>query len=261
MRGEVWIDAPQIGSWNMAMDQAMLEYAAASQQVILRCYRWSRPTISLGYFQSFDDLANHPPLCSFDCVRRLTGGGALLHDQELTYSIGFPGNLQHKGHNEELYRATHRGFVDWLCSLGFQAELWEEANHEGSQAYLDEGSFWCFERRSDVDIVVGQRKVVGSAQRRNTFGLLQHGSLLLETSAATPQITGLLSDSPAQQHVDAREKITIKRLGETLQDVLGKSLGCVWLEGAPSQKVLERAQQIDAELFSSPEWTRNKNRS
>jgi lipoate-protein ligase A len=265
MLGEVWIDVPQLGSWNMAMDQAMLEYAAATQQVILRCYRWSKPTISLGYFQSYDNLADKPSLCSLDCVRRLTGGGALLHDQEITYSIGVPGNIQNgniqnKGHNEQLYRATHRGLVVWLKSLGFQANLWEDANRETAQAYPGESPFWCFERRSDVDIVVGERKVLGSAQRRNAYGLLQHGSLLIEASNWTPWLPGIIGNDPDQQIETFKDQFTSKQLGETLREVLGKVLDCDWRAGAPSQVVLERAKTIDTERFSSLEWTRHRNR-
>ncbi len=260
MVGEVWIDDPHPGSWNMAMDEAMLEYAAAAQRIVLRCYGWSRPTISLGYFQSYDELANHPMLSSLDCVRRLTGGGGLLHDLEITYSIGIPGDMQRKGHNESLYRSTHRGLVDWLRSLGFRAILWEEANQEARQSYSEKDSFWCFERRSDVDIVVGKQKVVGSAQRRNTHGLLQHGSLLIDTSIWTPQLPGILSVEPDQIAAKVRGKLTVERLGELLQNVLAESLGCDWRKVGPNSNVLERAKAIDTERFSSPKWTRHKNR-
>ncbi len=244
----------------MAMDQAMLEYASATQQVVLRIYEWSKPTISLGYFQSHDDRLNDPKLSSLDCVRRVTGGGAILHDRELTYSLAVPGNMQRKGHNEELYRAVHRAIVVWLQELGLQTNLWEDANRESAQPYLKEGSFWCFERRSEVDIVVDERKVVGSAQRRSSAGLLQHGSLLVETSIWTPQLPGILSQIPEKMVKAVNQQLTAIKLGKTIQNGLEHVLGCVWHDRGPDQVVCERAKTIDAERFSTLEWTRFKNR-
>lgn len=244
----------------MAMDQAMLEQAMATQQVLLRIYQWSKPTISLGYFQSYVDLATHPELRSLDCVRRVTGGGAILHDQEITYSLAVPGERQRKGHNEELYRAVHRAVVVWLQALGFQANLWEDANRESATSYPGEGSFWCFERRSGVDIVIDDRKVFGSAQRRSSGGLLQHGSLLVEASVWTPQLLGIVLQRPGETDVEAKQDLTRYKLGKVIGDVLGSVFGCDLRTGKADQHVSERAKALKAERFSTRGWTQSKNR-
>ena len=80
-------DPPAAGAWNMAVDEALLETAADSGVATLRFYQWNEPTLSLGYFQAATDRDQHP--ASRDCplVRRASGGGAILHDRELTYSM------------------------------------------------------------------------------------------------------------------------------------------------------------------------------
>src|SRR5262245_32066382 len=87
------IDPPQKGAWNMAVDQALLESAAASGGVALRFYQWSEPTLSLGYFQPIAARSEHPPSLHSPVVRRASGGGAILHDRELTYSIAAPSEI------------------------------------------------------------------------------------------------------------------------------------------------------------------------
>lgn len=255
MKGEFWLDPPQTGSWNMAMDQAMLEYAAATQQVVLRIYQWSKPTISLGYFQDFDGLAEFPELKSLDCVRRVTGGGAILHDRELTYSIAIPADIHRKGHSEELYQAVHQAIIEWLRGLGLAANLWREVNQTRDGSYSNEASFLCFERRSEVDIVVDSRKIVGSAQRRTSAGLLQHGSLLVESSPWLPQLAGLYPETCGLPHVFPEMAVTAIELGGILKDALGVALGLEWLSGVAGEAVSERVRTMAKERFSSVGWT------
>src|SRR5687767_6703039 len=84
------IDPPAEGSWNMAVDEALLESAADSGEITLRFYEWSRATLSLGYFQSHAERSGHTASLACPMVRRSTGGGAIVHDQELTYSLVVP---------------------------------------------------------------------------------------------------------------------------------------------------------------------------
>ena len=89
IRCRLLIDAPERGVWNMAIDEALLESAAdeSCDLVTLRFYRWSEPTLSLGYFQSYEDRNSHEASRSLPVVRRSSGGGALVHDHEWTYSL------------------------------------------------------------------------------------------------------------------------------------------------------------------------------
>ena len=86
------VDAPADGAWNMAADEALLHTVSNTETPVLRFYQWQSPTLSLGYFQSYADRNQHAASLEADVVRRLSGGGAILHDQELTYSLVLPGS-------------------------------------------------------------------------------------------------------------------------------------------------------------------------
>ena len=84
------IDPPLRGPWNMAVDEALLADDVETDAATLRFYRWSEPTLSLGYFQSYADRELHAASRGCAVVRRQSGGGAILHDRELTYSLVLP---------------------------------------------------------------------------------------------------------------------------------------------------------------------------
>lgn len=243
----------------MAMDQAMLEFAGKTQQVVLRIYQWSKPTLSLGYFQDFDGLDAIPGFRSLDCVRRMTGGGAILHDRELTYSLAFPDQVKVKGHSEALYRAVHQAVIEWLRELGFAANLWEDSNRRTDGTYSIKNSFLCFERRSEVDIVIDDQKIVGSAQRRVSEGLLQHGSLLLEASPMAPNLQGLFSQQTHESIEKVRHSVIASELGAVIQKSLRTSFDCNWTLSQANAEVHLRAEVIAKERFSRADWTQFKN--
>ena len=196
VQGLVIVDPPRSGESNMAIDEALLQNATPSWPVVLRVYRWDRPTLSIGHFQRIDDRIDVPHLSDLPWVRRKTGGGAIVHDQELTYSILIPNraNQSVKGHSEALYRAVHMSFVEELKKLGWNARLAESCTCKASEEKIPE-HFLCFSRRSPVDLIIDSDKILGSAQRRSATGLLQHGSLLISRSQSTPELCGLL-DAP-----------------------------------------------------------------
>ena len=119
--------APALGVWNMAVDEMLLEQAQDAEVACLRFYRWSEPTLSLGYFQTYTDRKEHPPSLPCAAVRRLTGGGAILHDAELTYSIVLPGTHPLAAHRDKLYQAIHGCLIEVLKRLGITARLCDAA--------------------------------------------------------------------------------------------------------------------------------------
>jgi lipoate-protein ligase A len=191
-RGVVLITPPFQGTTNMEIDEALLAGATPDSPVVLRIYRWREPTLSLGHFQLVEDRGEVPGLGDVAYVRRKTGGGAILHDRELTYSLIIPArSAAEKGHSEKLYRSVHNAIAKGLQCMGWDAVLSETCTcSTASNPKLE--PFLCFSRRSPVDLIVEQNKVLGSAQRRTKFGLLQHGSLLLRRSILTPSLPGLL---------------------------------------------------------------------
>jgi lipoate-protein ligase A len=197
------VDQPSRGAWNMAVDEVLLEDAIATDGVYLRLYRWSEPTLSLGYFQAYHERHSHVASLHCPVVRRASGGGAILHDQELTYSLAVSAGHRLGRRPDELYSRVHDTLGRALAGLGIatrphgagDASLADAASLAGTMSLVGSGAvtpspFLCYQRRSPVDLVQGDRKIVGSAQRRRRGAVLQHGSVLLAASAAAPEVPG-----------------------------------------------------------------------
>lgn len=179
---DVWrllVDAPAGGAWNMAVDEVLLEgVAAGGAAPTLRFYQWTPPCLSLGYFQPIDvvDVDGCRAL-GVEVVRRPTGGRAILHDRELTYSVALPASvLGHDGGVLPSYYRLSLALQDGLRRLGVPATLAPESAASGPTAH---GPV-CFDRPSAHEILLDGRKLVGSAQMRRGGGILQHGSILIE---------------------------------------------------------------------------------
>jgi len=176
---------PNRGSWNMAVDEALLEAAVERSQCTLRWYRWDEATVSLGYFQPAHALAEFPKFASLPTVRRLSGGGAILHHHELTYSCALPAGHELSREPHSLYENIHRRIIEVLSRHGISARL------RGQDGQSTEKPFLCFGRRDPNDVVIQGHKILGSAQRRRRGAVIQHGSLLLKISEHAPEFPGI----------------------------------------------------------------------
>jgi lipoate-protein ligase A len=216
MKAIIRVDEAASGQHNMDVDETLLQDVRNEGSLVLRVYRWQKPTLSLGHFQDESEIPDNAPWRHIERVRRKTGGGAIVHDVELTYSLVIPKDPKpdsrvrlemqggvpmvdfgRKGPSDLIYRSVHNELVLGLQRLGLPAKLAEECTCKTSEA-IKGASFLCFERRSPVDIVVDGYKVVGSAQRRTQHGLLQHGSVLLRKSEFAGHLLGI------QDLLDAR---------------------------------------------------------
>lgn len=200
------------GEWNMAVDAALLAGYLAGTRTALRLYEWAEPTLSIGHFQQDredvpDELAQLPR------VRRLSGGGAILHDRELTYSCVVPAGHPLARQPLQLYDAMHARIISLLAEFGVAARL------RGAEQARPGGPFLCFARGDERDIVLGEHKIVGSAQRRRKGGVLQHGSLLLQRSPLAPEFPGI-NDLVASEQPVPRDEL-LRRLADELPRVLG----------------------------------------
>lgn len=166
------------GPTNMARDEALMLRVGRLESVpTLRLYQWDPPTISLGYFQKYADYeALPPPAGTLAVVRRLTGGGAILHDLELTYSLTLPANhrLLANGANR-LYEMAHDAVIATLKEIEVESARCGTTDDSSPTR----GPFFCFARRHCYDVLIGTNKVAGSAQRRTREAILQHGSIIL----------------------------------------------------------------------------------
>lgn len=173
--------------YNMAVDEAMMRAVGSGEAPpTLRFYGWKPATLSIGYFQKAEDevLLDEVARRGLGFVRRPTGGRAVLHDAEVTYSIvvpesypGLPSSVT------ESYRVLSEGMALGFRALGLDAEMVSLASDEEKAKYAAAGSAACFDSPSWYELVVDGRKVAGSAQLRQGGAVLQHGSILLDLDA------------------------------------------------------------------------------
>jgi lipoyl(octanoyl) transferase len=203
------------GAENMALDEAIMEAVAAGDSPpTLRFYQWAPPCLSLGKRQPLDgvDLT----ACradGVDVVRRATGGWAILHTDELTYSVALrPNDPRVSGAILDTYRTLSQGLIAGLRLLGADAEM-NPVIPGGAQ----NTSAACFEVPSAYEITLGGRKLIGSAQTRPAGKVLQHGSLPLYGDIA--RVARYLTFASEQERqalaMHLRERAT------TLSDALG----------------------------------------
>jgi lipoate-protein ligase A len=226
----------------MAVDEALMLSAAERGEPTLRLYRWEQPTLSLGYFQRVDERHSHA--ASRDCplVRRSSGGGAIVHDRELTYSYAVPAANCRQPGAADLYEAFHAALVQVFSHCGVPARLCTAAEQPAS---ADE-PFLCFQRRAVGDLLVGDAKLVGSAQRRHRQGLLQHGSILWQRSPRAPELPGLLDLA----HVE----LTTTKLTDQWLRCLTDRLAVEFVAGTLSGKERIMARSRVTDRFGHPGW-------
>jgi lipoate-protein ligase A len=166
------IDGEASGPWNMGVDEALLASAIAGGRSTLRLYRWNGPWLSLGYGQHLG--AERLAACGeagVGVVRRLTGGGAVLHGGDLTYAIAAPEALLPPG-LRATYQLAGAALRSALSALGIDARP-----SPGAAPTPHRGAFDCFSEPAGDELCAEGRKLVGSAQRRARGGVLQHGSI------------------------------------------------------------------------------------
>jgi len=237
------VDPPLSGAWNMAVDEVLLDDASTTGRPTWRFYQWSEPTLSLGYFQPEADRRAHAASADCPVVRRLTGGGAILHDRELTYSVIVPADHRLATHRDRLYEAVHGSLIELLADRQLAADL---ARPERPTPPAEE-PFLCFQRRAQGDVVLEGVKIAGSAQRRRRGAVLQHGSVLLDTSRAAPEIAPPGSIEAASLSPD--------RLAELWLPTLARRLGFRFQREPPSAGERRKADQLVATRYGTAQWT------
>ena len=221
------LSGPCRPSLNMAIDEAILKLMCRDKwSPTLRLYTWNPPALSIGYFQDSASPAIAEWLArGYPLVRRPTGGLAVLHEDEMSYSIaglfnrdGFAANRQ------EAYRKAHESIATALVELGFDVDvLWN-----GKPAWKDG---LCSSSWFPYDIVLGgKRKIGGSAQRRSGKALLQHGSLSLP------------------------EPVDRGRLGEEVVKGFEEVFGVKLWEQQLTDEELSLAEKLVREKYGTRDW-------
>lgn len=229
MLWRVIYDPPRSGAMNMAIDETLLQLVGRGvAPPTLRLYAWSLPTISLGYFQRAAaevDLAACAA-AGVPVIRRQTGGRAVLHDDEVTYSVALP-QTAIPGSVLETYRVLSAGVLQALSYLGLRGHLAHPAGRDGApregpvrRAQADGMQSACFDAPSWYETLVSGRKIVGSAQTRQGGGLLQHGSLLIGFDA--PGLARLLRSGPGGEGGRAELACRLESRVTSLQAEMGR---------------------------------------
>ncbi len=242
----LFIDPPAPGSWNMALDEALLESAADGERLSLRFYRWLEPTLSLGYFQPYEDRRRHEASRNCPAVRRASGGGAILHDREITYSFAVPPGNRLALRDVALYETVHTALIEALAGLGINASLFQGKGR--GIGHIE--PFLCFQRRSPGDVLLSEVKIAGSAQRRRRGAVLQHGSVLLGRSIAAPELPGLAEA--------AALKISFDQLIHAWMTKLTNAFSLHLEPGILSDCEKHRAEVLAGEKYGSSQWTENR---
>ena len=251
------IDTPPApGAWNMAVDEALAATVAGGGAPVLRFYRWEPACLSLGRNQPARGRYDLAALAAagIEVVRRPTGGRAVLHRRELTYSVAAPVALL--GAPRRAYAAINRALVAGLRHLGAAASLQPATSTRAPLPSLAP----CFAEPVEGEVVAGGRKLVGSAQRLLGSVLLQHGSLPLHDDQSA--VAALLA-APDPSAAEAPPATLTGVLGrEPAWDELTAALAAGWAEGLGAVLHPDALSEAEAGLareaaarYAGPAWT------
>ena len=258
---------PAHGAWNMAVDEAILESVNNHQSLpTLRLYAWQPACLSLGHAQPFAEVNTQVlEAQGWDVVRRPTGGRAILHVDELTYSVIAPQyEPRVKGGVLESYLRLSEALLEALRTLGLQPH----ANENGSNHNTKTPNPVCFEVPSNYEITVNGKKLIGSAQARRKDGLLQHGAVPLYGDL-TRIISALkFPDAAAQDEAQARllahattvelelgQAVTWERACHAFRDAFHRVLNIDLQPAELTEDEIQRAQKLMQEKYAHPSWT------
>jgi lipoate-protein ligase A len=261
------LDGEHPGAWNMAMDEALADAVDGDgSPPVIRLYRWRPPCLSLGFSQPYE--AADATFCAahgVDVVRRPTGGRAVLHHLELTYSVLAPLGRGPFSHDlQAAYRAICRALVAGLRQLGVPAELSGEP--EGGQISPTQ-VMPCFIGPAAGEVVAEGRKLVGSAMRRVGNSILQHGSILEGWDGALQAgCLGLPDDSSLRSAVVTLTDLLgaapqPEVLGKAIIDGLAETFGVSFVRSEPTPGEAARAELLARERYGHQRFTVRRERT
>ncbi len=172
---------PRSGAANMARDEYLFHLCHEKKMGFLRLYSWEKPTFSFGVSQriaravNVDYFAHNDNRCSY--VRRITGGKTVLHDDEITYAVISSEDIFYKSNDlYKSYMLISRVLVDAFQAVGLDAYL-SRGSSSSSHLALSKSSNPCFSFPTPNELEINGKKIAGSAQKRDSRALLQHGSI------------------------------------------------------------------------------------
>lgn len=265
-RWRLLITTPARGAWNMAVDESILRHMGRGESPpTLRLYAWTPACLSLGYAQPFANVdTQRLNTHGWEVVRRATGGRAILHTDELTYSVIAPNDeLRVAGTVLESYNRLAQALLLAVKYLDVPVEVQEKKTNEDS---IDTPV--CFEVPSTYEITVDGKKLIGSAQARKKEGVLQHGSLPLtgdlaricqvlvfESEAARHQASKRLLERATTVEGALGREISWEEASQAFVRAFEAQLGIQFEEGKLSESESKMADQLVKEKYDHPSWT------
>jgi lipoate-protein ligase A len=269
------ITSPARGAWNMALDESILEHIGRGESLpTLRLYAWDPACLSLGHAQPFSDVdTTRLRGRGWEAVRRATGGRAILHTDELTYSVIAPSDEPRvAGSVLESYNRLAQALLLAVKNLELPVEMKELVGHvsevpAGGNVTSTLNPV-CFEVPSAYEITVDGKKLIGSAQARKKEGVLQHGSLPL-TGDLTRICQALVFESESARE-DASARLLTR--AATVESALGREvswetaarafirafeaqLGLSLERRGLSESESRRTDELVKEKYDHPSWT------
>jgi len=242
--------------FNMALDEAISEAVIEKlSPPTLRIYKWEKPSVSIGYFQKAADInLDYCAEKDYPLVRRPTGGRAILHESELTYSFSSRyDSLSFKGRLLEDYSIISKSLLAGLKLIGVDAI--NSLSRERGNGHKNPA---CFKAVSYGEVTVAGKKVIGSAQKRYTNGLLQQGSILLNFNA--DELHKVLRCRAGEDFSDIGSimeyapEITFDKLRSALKEAFETEFDIKLISDKPTKHEMKRAKELDMKKYSSQEW-------
>lgn len=251
---------PKRGSLNMAIDEAIAEAVGKGlSPPTLRFYSWNPPAVSIGYFQKIEDVNQEECLRkNYDIVRRPTGGRAILHEKELTYSVIAPtDNPLFSKNILNTYKTLHQGFMLGLRKLELMPEMVSKRN-KGIKSPA------CFFSPSIYDLTINGKKIIGSAQMRWQKVLLQQGSIPLDLDIEAlfrvlhHQDEKILIEKASRRMTSLYQElgntIEIEKVKKALIDGFEEAFGIKIRLDRLTDYEAARAFRLSVEKYASPDW-------
>jgi lipoate-protein ligase A len=240
----------------MALDEAISEAVRKKMSPpTLRLYSWNAPSLSIGYFQKASDIdIEYCDKNNYPVVRRMTGGRAILHDAELTYSISSPlDSSVFRNSLMENYTIISNALVSAFQANGINAE--SSFKRKKNSAHKNAA---CFRSVSYGEITVNGKKIIGSAQKRFSSGFLQHGSILLDFNAAELGRTLKYNGKEGFNEIGSIKEhcpgISLAGLKRSLKEAFESDLKIKMVSDTPNKFELDLAKELETNKYSTREW-------
>jgi lipoate-protein ligase A len=237
--------------FNMALDEAF--FRLAREVPTLRIYSWNPPGLSLGYFQRYSDFddgklreiasraKSEPPVL----VRRPTGGGAIFHWNELTFSIvtAYPNPIIPESVAES-YKRINSALISAFSAFGIDATTRSDA------AFKHSTEIFCFNRVLPCDVVASGKKLAGSAEKRSGGRFLAHGSIPLEDNPCAGNSTSVSTE--------AKRKVSFAEFEDAFVKSFQAVLRVTLFEDKIASNELAFAHKLEKEKYSSENWNKKR---